>query len=228
MPTPRTARRERLLAAADTLFARWGFEKTSVEDIARHAHVSKGAVYLEFPTKEALFKAVVLHALSRYSSDWLRRFEEDPGEWSFARMFQHSIAAINANPLMQALVTRDQRIYGSFLQRDPDLLKIAISVRSEFFAQLQKIGAMRDDIPSAVLAYLMSVIGYGMIAGAEIIPREHRVPFEDAIRALGLLLDRGLSPTRARNKKAARALLASMIDKVQAALNADADGSGEE
>jgi ABC-type glutathione transport system ATPase component len=52
-------RRERLLESAASLFSRWGFDKTSVDDIAREAGISKGAVYLEFPNKDALFKAVM-------------------------------------------------------------------------------------------------------------------------------------------------------------------------
>lgn len=214
----RKARREQLLASADRLFARWGFDKTSVDDVAREAGVSKGAVYLEFAGKEALFKSVVLRALARYSSDWLCRFEKDPGEWSFARMFQHSIAAINANPLIHALVTGDQRIYGRFLQQDPDLLKLAITIRTEFFDQLQRAGAMRGDIPAHVLAYLMSSIGYGILAGDEVIPREQRVPFEEAISALGLLLDRGLAPTRPGGKRAAPAILRAMFARIHEAL----------
>lgn len=216
---------DRLLNCAAQLFARWGFDKTSVDDIAREAGISKGGVYLEFPNKEALFKAVVCREFARYAEDWLHRFEQDPGEWSFARMFQHSIAAVNANPLIKALVTRDQRIYGNFLQCDSELLGLAVSMRAELFSQLQQAGAMRDDIPAPVLAYLVSTIGYGIVASAEVFPEEHRVPFEDVLGALGLLLDRGLAPSRAK-KKAARALLIAMVKKMQAMLGAGLPDSG--
>lgn len=218
----RSTRFDRLLISAASLFARWGFDKTSMDDIAREAGVSKGGVYLEFPNKEALFKAVVHREFARYAEDWLQRFERDPGAWSFARMLQHSIAAVNANPLIKALVTRDSRVYGSYLQRDPELLSLAVSMRSEFFGQLQQVGAMRDDIPAAVLAYLVSVMGYGLVAGAEVMPAEHRVPFEEALGALGLLLDRGLAPAeQPSNKDAARALLIAMVEKMQAALRGE-------
>src|SRR5512143_3973213 len=96
--TSQINRRERLLESAGRLFSLWGFDKTSMDDVAREAGVSKGAVYLEFQGKDALFKAVLYREFRRYSEDWLRRFEGDPGEWSFARMFEHSIAAVNANP----------------------------------------------------------------------------------------------------------------------------------
>ncbi|MBP2161381.1 MULTISPECIES: TetR/AcrR family transcriptional regulator [Asticcacaulis] len=48
-----------ILDAALAEFASHGFEGARVEDIARHAQVSKGTVYLYYPTKQALFEALV-------------------------------------------------------------------------------------------------------------------------------------------------------------------------
>jgi hypothetical protein len=93
-----------------------------------------------------------------------------------------------------------------------------VSIRSELFSQLQKTGAMRDDIPALVLAYLMSSIGYGLIASDEVIPEDHKVPFDEALRGLGLLLDRGLAPKHPKGRKAARAVVVAIVEKMQAAL----------
>ena len=51
--------RERLLAAARELFRRDGYATTSVERIAAAAGYSKGAVYSNFESKEAIFLAVL-------------------------------------------------------------------------------------------------------------------------------------------------------------------------
>ncbi len=48
-----------ILDAALTEFASHGFEGARVEDVARRAKVSKGTVYLYYPTKQALFEALV-------------------------------------------------------------------------------------------------------------------------------------------------------------------------
>ena len=53
------ARPQELLAAALDLFVERGFASTRLEDVARHAGVSKGTLYLYFTNKEELFKAVV-------------------------------------------------------------------------------------------------------------------------------------------------------------------------
>jgi AcrR family transcriptional regulator len=214
----RSDRRQRLLDSAGALFSRWGFDKTSMEDIARETGISKGAVYLEFPNKDALFKAVLHWEFARYVEDWLQRFTKDPDNWSFARMVQHSLAAIDANPFVKALLMRDHRLFGSFLRRDKALFRLAISLRAELFGQLQEIGAIRDDISPQMLAYLVSLTGYGLIAGDEVVPEENKIPFNEVLGAWALLLDRALAPARVRNRQAARKLLVSMVEKMQAAL----------
>ncbi len=223
MSTP-SVRRDRLLETAASLFARWGFDKTSVDDIARETGVSKGAVYLEFPNKDELFRAVLLRESLRHSEDWTRRFREDRGEWSFARMFEHSMAAANENPLMKALLTRDQRFFGSFLRRDPELFSFQAEMGEELFRELQKHGAMRDDIPAPVIARMLSMIGYGLVAGDEVLPEARRLPFDETVRALGLLLDRGLAPKRAQDRRAAKPLLLAAAGRIQEAMRRAMEG----
>src|SRR5215218_7060830 len=50
--------RAALIAAGRRLFGENGFRGTSVEDLAREARVTTGALYHHFPTKTALFEAV--------------------------------------------------------------------------------------------------------------------------------------------------------------------------
>lgn len=58
------ARRRRLLDAALSVFLRFGYRKTSMDEVARAAGLSRQGLYLHFPTKEDLFRAVVEHALA--------------------------------------------------------------------------------------------------------------------------------------------------------------------
>jgi len=57
------SRRRQLLEAALSVFLKFGFRKTSMDEVARAASVSRQGLYLHFEKKEALFKAVVQHAL---------------------------------------------------------------------------------------------------------------------------------------------------------------------
>jgi AcrR family transcriptional regulator len=54
------ARRAAILEAATGVFLRYGFKKTSMDDLARAAGISRQGLYLYFATKEALFKEGVL------------------------------------------------------------------------------------------------------------------------------------------------------------------------
>lgn len=53
-----------IVAAALEVFAEKGFAAARLDEIARRAGVSKGAVYLYFETKEDIFRAVVIQAIA--------------------------------------------------------------------------------------------------------------------------------------------------------------------
>ena len=57
-------RRQHVLDAALLIFARYGYRKTSVEDVARAADISRPGLYLYFPSKQDLFRAAVTSALN--------------------------------------------------------------------------------------------------------------------------------------------------------------------
>jgi AcrR family transcriptional regulator len=57
------ARPGEILEAALACFAERGFAATRLEDVAARAGITKGTLYLYFPSKEELFKAVVRSAL---------------------------------------------------------------------------------------------------------------------------------------------------------------------
>jgi AcrR family transcriptional regulator len=63
------ARRERVLAVALEAFGRHGFRKTSMEDVARSAGISRQGLYLQFASKEALFQAAVRQELNAALED---------------------------------------------------------------------------------------------------------------------------------------------------------------
>ncbi len=73
------ARPSELLAAALDLFVEKGFAATRAEEVARRAGVSKGTLFLYFPSKEELFKAVVRDSISGHFPVWNAEFEAFSG-----------------------------------------------------------------------------------------------------------------------------------------------------
>lgn len=51
--------RENIVSAATKIFSRYGFKKTSMEDIARALRMGKSSIYYYFKGKEEIFQAVV-------------------------------------------------------------------------------------------------------------------------------------------------------------------------
>src|SRR6516225_4331522 len=58
------ARPAEILAAALECFRERGFTATRLDDVAARAGVTKGTIYLYYPSKEDLFKAVVRSELA--------------------------------------------------------------------------------------------------------------------------------------------------------------------
>lgn len=57
--TTKAQNRSQILAAAREVFANLGYEATTVRDIIRRTSLASGTFYNYFPTKEAVFRAVV-------------------------------------------------------------------------------------------------------------------------------------------------------------------------
>ena len=75
------ARPDEVLDAALDLFIEKGFAATRVEDIAKRAGLSKGAVYLYFPSKEAILEGLVRRAVTPIAEDalgFVGNYEGDP------------------------------------------------------------------------------------------------------------------------------------------------------
>jgi AcrR family transcriptional regulator len=76
--------RERLLAAAEKVIARHGFGGASIDLIAAEAGYSKGAIYSNFESKEAIFLELLRSYMERDMSELDRIVSVDPKQLSAA------------------------------------------------------------------------------------------------------------------------------------------------
>ena len=77
---------ERLLEQGTKLFTAYGLKKTSIEELAEAAGISKGAFYSFHESKEALFMDVVERAEGQLRAEVLAAIEQ-PGPSPRARLF---------------------------------------------------------------------------------------------------------------------------------------------
>lgn len=97
-------RRAALLTAAIGVFARYGFRKTSMDEVARAAGLSRQGLYGHFATKDALFREAV-HFLLESSLGAGARALAAPGDG-------------DGGPLEEALLDAFDAAYGPFLGSD--------------------------------------------------------------------------------------------------------------
>jgi AcrR family transcriptional regulator len=99
--TPKASRREQILAAAFEEFAANGYAATRLEDVAKRAAIAKGTIYLYFPDKERLFRAVVRSLIKKRVVTFAGTFQ-GPAPALFREMLSR----------MYALVVRNERVRG--------------------------------------------------------------------------------------------------------------------
>jgi len=216
-PDERKLREERLLDAATTLLVRWGYRKTTIDDVAREAGVGKGTIYLHWKDKTDLFRAAIWREQQRFNEDIKRRIAADPEGGLLHRITTHGMIAALSNPLMAAIIGGKSDIFNGFLGGfDPGILNQFLGDADAYMVQLQHAGLIRTDIPASIITYLLAALKVGMINSPDLIGQEHLPSMEQLTEALSDLIRRWLEPEQLPSKSdAGKQLLTEYLDKVK-------------
>ncbi len=162
-PDTQRAKREHILDAAQTCFARRGFHATTMQDICREARVSPGALYVYFDSKEALIEGLC----ERDRAEMAERF----GQLALAPDFIEALTAIGEHyfvaesPEKQRFVvemgvqsTRNPRIAEIFMGVD----KYCSGAFEALFQRLKDEGRIAPAVDVPTLAKVFNIIGDGM------------------------------------------------------------------
>jgi AcrR family transcriptional regulator len=79
--------REKILKVAARIFGKYGFQKTTMDEIARTAHKAKGSIYYYFRSKEELFLAVVSKEMNELREALLEVAAEKSGATNMLRNY---------------------------------------------------------------------------------------------------------------------------------------------
>jgi len=157
-------RRRRILEAAERCFARAGFHRTTMQDICREAGISAGALYIYFPSKEALIAGIAeneqakvldqfgaLGASMDFLSGMARVLEscvvEHPS--SKAVLFLEIVAESSRNPEVRAILRRVDAAIQSSLR--------------DLFEKAKRDGRISPATPVDRLTEAMSVVVDGLM-----------------------------------------------------------------
>ncbi|MQY26127.1 TetR/AcrR family transcriptional regulator [Nocardia aurantia] len=149
--------RSRLLEAAYEQFCRIGVQRSTMEDVARRANLSRITVYRRFTTKDALVEQVIQREFRRYFDQFLLDIQD--AETVSDRVvvgFVSSLRAIRDNPLIGGLlIAEPDRLVSSLIG---DQGRTVAAVRQFVAGQLrreQRAGQIDARVDTQVVAELM-------------------------------------------------------------------------
>lgn len=156
--------KERLIAAARTVFARRGFHGASVEEIAAEAGFSTGALYSNFDGKEALFLALMDHEIDAYS--------------------QEIATAVDGLSSVAERALDGARHWMEIVEREPEMLMLFV----EFWAYAARDAGARDRV-AASFAKMREVLTRLISDGAREFDLQLEMPAEHLAIAIDALAD---------------------------------------
>lgn len=163
-PDPLDSRENQLLGIARTLFARHGYDRTSLRDIAEAANITKAALYYYFPNKDAMFERVVLESLQSLNDKVSAAVAKATGPTQRIRAFMEESAHVMQDN------GRDKWVAGSnaFWQGATSGQRLAaLKLRDAFEGLLRQCikegveaGELRPVDPAMTGRFLLSALNY--------------------------------------------------------------------
>jgi AcrR family transcriptional regulator len=157
-PVVDTDRRAALVEIAADTFIRFGFRKTSMDEVARAARMSRQGLYFHFPNKEALFREVVQHlatgALSALKAELART------KRGLEERLYGAFMAMDSNVFGEHDSTYVQEIFASAAELCPEIVRdLDVQIVTAVTRALS--GARRRALPAKTLAEHLYAASYG-------------------------------------------------------------------
>ncbi|GAB3459276.1 hypothetical protein GCM10027321_16560 [Massilia terrae] len=156
------ARMHDLIECAGALFLKYGYTKTSLEAIAREAHVAVRTIYVKFGGKAGLLNAVIQSRRDRFFK--VQDMDTDPRPFKeviddFARQFHTLLQAPEAISLQRVVIAEaasNPELAKAFQDAGPGATR---DMLSRYFARSEIRAQLREDLPFHMLpGFLLTCI----------------------------------------------------------------------
>ncbi len=195
----RRERAQRILDAAAALILRWGYNKTTLDDVSRQAGVAKGTIYLHWKTREELFAALIKREKVELAEDIKQRILVDPEGATLRGILKHSALALMKRPLMKAVLLRDLEVLGKLAHREQSSAAYAerLTGFNTYLELLREQDLVRTDLSLRAQVYMLSAIFTGFFLVAPLVPDEFTPSDEELAELMAETVHCALEPGRA-------------------------------
>lgn len=218
----REERAQRILNVAAELIQRWGYNKTTIDDIARQAGVAKGTIYLHWKTREELFRALIDREKLAMTKDVQRRITEDPEEGLTLHGFcKHSMLAVLKNPLMKAILLRDTDVLGELARAQYGTAAYMEQIQqfNAYFEVLRREGLVRVDLELREALYALSAILIGFLLAEPLMSDGLKLSDEAAADMMAETIRRTFEPPTPATPEALQAVSKAFNDYMDQYIN---------
>jgi AcrR family transcriptional regulator len=194
----REERAHRILDCAAELILRWGYNKTTVDDIARAAGVAKGTIYLHFKTREELFGTLIKRERVRLAESLKQSVMADPAGSTLHGFFKSSALAMMKRPLMKAILMRDLEILGKLAKSEHGSASYTerLAAFRIYLQSLREHRLVRTDISLDSQIYMIGAIFMGFFFAGPLMPYECALSDEDCADLMAETIHRTFEPNR--------------------------------
>jgi AcrR family transcriptional regulator len=193
----REQRADRILDAAAELMLRWGYNKTTIDDIVRYAGVAKGTIYLHWKTREDLFTALMKREYIRLVQDIQRRIANDPEGGTLHGVTKHSMLATMKSQLMKAVLLRDTDLLGEWMRKEYTSASFSEQIAQSLalIEHLRSHGVVRDDIDIRKQVYMLDAITIGFLVIDQFMPDDFKYSDEEIVEMTAEAVERVFAPS---------------------------------
>lgn len=198
-PDKRRERANRILDAATELVQRWGYRKTTIDDIAKQAGVAKGTIYLHWKTREQLFEALLYRESLRSSDELMQRLAGDPEGGTLHGIAKQTFLVTMRRPLIRGLFLQDRELLGDMLETQ--IGQATTQRKTETFHVYSQIlrskGLIRCELSDEQVAYALMAIIMGYMIAEPLepqLPREYNFSLEAVADLLADTVRRTFTP----------------------------------
>ena len=158
------AMREKILNTATQLFIQKGSEKTSMQDIAQTAGISKGAIYHHFKSKDEIVLAVIRsrqELMEEEMKQWLKATENLTGREQLQTILKSNLESQTARAT-DGIVGEYEKDAGFILTMMRDNLRIGAPLVSDIIKKGMADGSLRTQYPDQAAEVFLLLVNFWM------------------------------------------------------------------